>query len=171
MSVNIVLTGLMGCGKSTVGKLISKELKDYIYVDTDDIIVGIEEMSISDIFAQKTEAYFRELEEKVIEELSQEENLIISLGGGAYESKKNRENLSKTGMVFYLKASTDTLYDRIKEDTTRPLLKCDNPKSKLEELLKKREPNYLKSDFVIDTDKKTLKEVVDDIIKNVQEQE
>ena len=93
MSANIVLTGIMGCGKSTVGKLLSKQLKNYIFVDTDDVIVDLEGMTIPEIFSKKSEQYFRNLEEGVIEELSQEENLIIALGGGVFESEKNRNNL------------------------------------------------------------------------------
>lgn len=169
MSVNIVLTGLMGCGKSTVAKLISKELKGYICVDTDDVIADIEGMSISDIFEKKSEKYFRELEERVIAELAQEESLVISLGGGAFESEVNRDNLAEGGVTVYLKTSPDILYERIKDDSTRPLLRCDNPKLKLEELLKQREPNYLKSEFVITTDNKTPKEVVDEILASIQE--
>ena len=163
MSANIILTGLMGSGKTSVGKTLSKILKNYIFVDTDDVIVELEEMPVSDIFEKKSESYFRELEQKIIEEFSQEENLIISLGGGAFENETNRENLLASGKVFYLRASVDTLYERIKDDKTRPLLYCENPRGKLEELLKKREPNYLKANYVIDTDNKTINDLVNEI--------
>lgn len=167
MSVNIVLTGLMGGGKTTVGKMLVKQLKDYIFIDTDDVISGLEEMSIPEIFKTKSEAYFRELEKKIIEEFSQEDNLIISIGGGAFENEINRENLKQNGKVFYLKASVDTLYERIKGDTNRPLLQCENPRKKLEELLIKREENYLKSDYVIETDGKDIESIVESIMERI----
>lgn len=166
MSANIVLTGLMGGGKSTVGKLLAKELAGYIFVDTDDVIVDLEGMTIPEIFEKKGEAYFREVEKNIIAEFSQEENLVIALGGGAFENEENRENLLNSGVVFYLKAGVDTLYERIKGDTNRPLLQCDNPRGKLEELLKKREPNYLKAHHIIDTDKMSPDNIIETIINN-----
>ena len=171
MSANIVLTGLMGAGKSTVGKLLSKQLKNYTFVDVDEVIVDLEEMSIPEIFAQKGEPYFRELEKKVVSELSEEENLIIALGGGAYEDETNRENLAENGDVFYLKSTVERLLSRIKDDNSRPLLQCDNPKGKLEELLEKREPNYLKADYVIDTESLSISEIAEKIINILEEAE
>lgn len=171
MSANIVLTGLMGAGKSTVGKMLSKLLKNYTFVDVDDAIVDLEEMSIPDIFAQKGEAYFRELENKVISELSEEENLIIALGGGAFEDETNRENLMESGEVFYLKSSVERLLSRIKDDNSRPLLQCDNLRGKLEELLEKREQNYLKADYVIETDSLSISEIAGKIISILEDAE
>ena len=171
MSANIILTGIMGCGKTSVGKAISKVLKDYTFVDVDDVIVDIEGMSITEIFEKKSEKYFRELEEKIIEELSEEEDLIISLGGGAFESEVNRKNLSENGTVFYLKASIDTLFERIKDDTSRPLLKCDNPRGKLKELLEKRESNYLKADYIIETDGLKVADIIEKIINIIETSE
>lgn len=171
MSANIVLTGLMGAGKSTVGKLLSKQLKNYTFVDVDEVIVDLEGMSIPEIFAQKGEPYFRELEKKVISELSEEENLIIALGGGAFEDETNRENLMENGVVFYLKSSVERLLSRIKDDNSRPLLQCDNPGGKLKELLAQREPNYLKADYVIETDSLNISEIAEKIISIAEETE
>ena len=164
MSANIVLTGLMGCGKSTVGKLLSKKMSGYIFVDLDEVIVDLENMTIPEIFDKKGEAYFRELESQLIEEFSEEEGIILALGGGAFESEQNRDNLLETGCVIYLKASPETLYERVKSDKNRPLLFCDNPKEKLKELLKIREPNYLKANYIIETDNKNPDEIVDEIL-------
>ena len=169
MGVNIVLTGLMGCGKTTVGKVLKKILKDYTFIDIDDVIVDIEGMSIPEIFEKKGETYFREVEQNIIGELSEEEDLIIALGGGAFESGVNRKNLSENGMIFYLKASVDTLYNNVKGDTNRPLLNCDNPRGKLEELLKKREPNYMKADYVINTDGVDVDKLAEDILAYLEE--
>lgn len=165
MAVNIVLTGLMGAGKSSVGKLISEKFENYSFIDIDEEIVKREGMSISDIFHNKSELYFRELEQKIIEEYSELSNYVISIGGGAFENEQNRTNLSKNGKTFYLKASAETLYSHIKNDKTRPLLQCENPLKKLKELLNKREPNYLKSDFVIDTDNKNIEDICGEIYR------
>ena len=167
MSVNIVLTGLMGGGKSTVGKLLAKKLKGYIFVDIDDAIVDLEGMTIPEIFEKKGEAYFRTVEKNIIEEFSQEEGLILALGGGAFENEETRENLSENGLSFYLRASVDTLYERIKGDTNRPLLQCENPSERLKELLETREPNYLKSDYVIETDGLDPDDIAEKIIKEL----
>ena len=169
MGVNIVLTGLMGCGKTTVGKTLKKILKDYTFIDIDDVIVDIEGMTIPEIFEKKGETYFREVEQNIIGELSEEEDLIIALGGGAFESGVTRENLAENGITFYLKANVDTLYNNVKGDTNRPLLNCDNPKDKIEELLKKREPNYLKADHIIETDGVNIDNIVDEILEILEE--
>lgn len=168
MGANIVLTGLMGAGKSTVGKALSKILKDYTFVDVDNVIVDIEGMSISDIFEKKGEEYFRKIEKEIIQELSEEEDLIIALGGGAYEDKDTRQTLENC-KVIYLKSSVDRLLSRIKDDKTRPLLQCENPRGKLEELLKIREPNYLKAEFVVETDEKDISEITEEILELIEE--
>ena len=169
MSANIVLTGLMGAGKSTVGKALSKILKDYTFVDVDDVIVDIEGMSIPDIFEKKGEEYFRKIEKEVIQELSEEEDLIIALGGGAFEDKETRETLEENCKVIYLKSNVDRLFSRIKNDKNRPLLQCNDPKGKLEELLKLREPNYLKADYIIETGNKNIDEIVEEILEIIEE--
>ena len=152
MKNSIALIGLMGAGKSTVGKVLANDL-GWSFIDIDEEIVKHEKMSINDIFETKSEQYFRELETKIIKKFTQEKNIILSLGGGAFEKGVNQEFLLKNTIVIYLCADIDTIYERIKTDNSRPLLKCDNPKGKLKELLEKREPNYLKADFKIDTNK------------------
>lgn len=169
MSPNIVLTGLMGAGKSTVGKALAKVLKDYTFIDSDDVIVDIEGMTIPEIFEKKGEPYFREVEKSIISELSEEEDLIIALGGGAFESEDTRKNLENNCITIYLKSSVDRLLNRIKDDKNRPLLQCENPKGKLEELLEKREPNYLKADYIIETGNKNIDEIVEEILEIAEE--
>lgn len=169
MSPNIVLTGLMGAGKSTVGKALAKVLKDYTFIDSDDVIVDIEGMTIPEIFEKKGEPYFREVEKSIISELSEEEDLIIALGGGAFESEETRKNLENNCITIYLKSSVDRLLNRIKDDKNRPLLQCENPKGKLEELLEKREPNYLKADYIIETGNKNIDEIVEEILEIAEE--
>ena len=161
MENNIVLIGLMGVGKSTIGKALANVL-NYNFIDIDEEIVKQENMSINDIFAKKSETYFRKLETQIIKKFAGQKNAVISLGGGAFEKAVNREVLLNSGKVFYLCADVDTLYERIKTDSSRPLLKCDNPRGKLEELLKTREPNYKKAHYTIDTNKE-LNKIVEEI--------
>ena len=161
---NIYLIGFMGTGKSTVAKKLQRFLPFQV-VEMDEAIERVEAMSIPEIFAQKTEAYFRKVEKEVISELADEEDLIIALGGGAFEDEETRNILEKTGKVIYLKSSVERLLNRIKDDKNRPLLQCDNPKDKLEELLKMREPNYLKAEFVIETDNKEINDIVNNIVE------
>lgn len=151
----------MGAGKSTVGKVLA-EVLSWNFIDIDEEIVNQEKMSINDIFAQKSETYFRELETQVISKICKTKNAVISLGGGAFEKGLNRDILLENATVIYLYADEETLYERIKTDSSRPLLKCDDPRGKLKELLEKREPNYLKAHHKIDTSNG-----VDTTVKNI----
>ena len=163
---NIVLTGLMGAGKTTIGKALA-ENTGFKFVDIDAEIVKQEQMSINDIFATKSEEYFRQIETEIIEKITQKNNQVISIGGGAFEKEVNRELLLTSCKVVYLQADVDTLFERIKTDNSRPLLQCDNPKDKLEELLKKREVNYKKAHYIIDTEKKTKEDITKEILEKI----
>ena len=166
---NIILTGIMGSGKTTVGNLLATELSDYEFVDTDEVIVDTMNMSITNIFEKYGEEKFRQIEKNVILNLMQEENYIISLGGGAFEDKETRENLLKNAIVFYLEASCDTLFERIKNDNSRPLLMTENPKQKLASLLKIREPQYKEAHFIIDTNSLSPYNIVKEIQRRLNE--
>ena len=166
---NIILTGIMGSGKTTVGNLLAAELSDYEFVDTDEVIVDTMNMSITNIFEKYGEAKFRQIEKNVILNLMQEENYIISLGGGAFEDKETRENLLKNAIIFYLEASCDTLFERIKNDNSRPLLMTENPKQKLASLLKIREPQYKEAHFIIDTNSLSPYNIVKEIQRRLNE--
>ena len=121
-------------------------------------------MSISDIFKKFSEDYFRKLEHDTIQMVCSGSNKIISVGGGAFENPNNRAALLKFGKVFYLKSDLDILYYRISHDKTRPLLQNENPKQVLEKMLLKREENYRKAHFTVDTDKMNEDEIVRFII-------
>lgn len=140
---NIILTGYMGSGKTTVGKKVAI-LKNYTFVDTDEMIVEQQKRSIKEIFAEDGEQTFRNLETTLLRQLVDEkrEYMVISTGGGMPLREENRKLLSKLGKVVYLKASPATIYDRIKGDTARPLLQCANPMKRIEEMLAAREPMY-----------------------------
>lgn len=150
---NVVLVGFMGAGKSGVGRKLANVLK-YDFIDTDFYIEQKEGMKISEIFEQKGEDYFRALETSVLEELlAEKEHAVISTGGGMPLRNENAILLKQIGTVVYLKARPDTIYHRIKGDTTRPLLRCEKPMERIVELLGKRESKYLSvSDIVIQTD-------------------
>lgn len=147
---NIILIGYMGSGKTTVGRNIAK-LRDYTFVDTDEMIVEQQQRSINEIFATDGEQVFRDMETELLRQLIDEkrEHLVISTGGGMPLRAENRRLLSELGKVVYLKASPKTIYNRIKGDTTRPLLKCENPMKRIEEMIAKREPVYQEGALII----------------------
>ena len=160
MKTNIILVGMPASGKTTIGKLLNKQLSDYTLIDTDSVIEKTQGISINEIFTKYSEDYFRKIEYETIKMVSSGTGKILSIGGGAFENPDTRMTLLRFGKVFYLKSDLDVLYYRISEDTKRPLLQNPNPKQVLENLLKKREENYLKANYVIDTDNKSPEEIV-----------
>ena len=161
---SIVLIGFMGAGKTTVGKELVK--KGFELIDTDAYIEACEKMSISDIFAQKGEDYFRQAETKALKTLLvQDKQFVISCGGGMPLSEE-RKLLKKLGMVVYLRIQPETVLARLKGDTTRPLLKGDDSGERVRTLMKQREAHYLSgADFVLDVDQKTPGELAEEIFK------
>lgn len=141
MKNNIILCGFMGCGKSTVGKRLAQRL-NYTFVDTDSLIENKENMSVSAIFSEKGEQYFRNIESEVAKELSGKEGLVIATGGGMMLCEKNAENLNKTGLCFWLKVTSKTVLKRLKDDTSRPLLQRADKETAIKELMEIREPIY-----------------------------
>ena len=119
---------------------------------------------IPEIFAQDGEAHFRKLEHELIQKYSNYHNQVISTGGGIVENIENINLLKKNGVVFYLSAKIDTLYERVRKATNRPLLKHPNPKERIKELVQKREPFYKMADFEVDTDNKDLVQIVQEIL-------
>ena len=108
-------------------------------------------MKVSEIFAKYSEDYFRKLEYDTIKLVCTGKNKIISTGGGSFENPDSRATLLKFGKVFYLKSDLDVLYYRLSEDSSRPLLQRENPKEVLENMLKKREENYKRAHYTVDT--------------------
>ncbi len=163
---NIVLAGFMGTGKTTIGKLLAQKLKRD-FVDTDSIIEERMQMKISEIFAEKGEEFFRNIESQIIAEVSTRANLIIAIGGGAVLRKDNLDNLSKKGIIVCLKASLDEILRRIGDKKDRPLIEKENKKEALARLMKQREPIYKALPIQIQTDGKSPVEIVEAIIKNI----
>jgi len=163
MPKNIVLVGLMGTGKSSVGSLIAKKT-GMNFVDTDELIVLREKKPITAIFAEKGENYFREIETQIVKEVSSLGKTIISTGGGVLIRDENIINLKKNGILFHLFATAEEIFERVKHDKARPLLNNTNPVETLKNLQKEREQLYNKSDFTVNTSKKTLEKISEEII-------
>lgn len=169
VSANIVLVGMPASGKTTIGKLLSEKLSDYTFIDTDSVIEKTFGMMICEIFEKYSEDYFRKLEYDTIKLVASGNKKILSIGGGAFENPDSRSTLLRFGKVFYLKSDLDVLYYRISEDSSRPLLKTDNPRAILENLLKKREENYSRAHYIIDTSSMNEDEITDFILGSIDE--
>jgi shikimate kinase len=140
----------MGCGKSTVGALVAKSL-DFDYIDTDQLIEKREKRKVSEIFEQEGEAYFRNLESNLLDELCHYQNVVVSTGGGFPVTEKNIKKINKYGVSFYLSLNIDKLISRINNDKTRPL--ALKSKSQLSLLLNQRKLFYLQADYKILADR------------------
>jgi shikimate kinase len=160
---NIYLIGFMGTGKTTVGKILAKELEKR-FIEMDDLIEKQEGKKISEIFEIKGEPYFRKLESEVLQGLAGKTDLVVSCGGGAVCSNKNIDLVKRTGKVFCLSASATKIYERTRNEVHRPLLEVAEPLKQIEELLAKRLPYYQQADYVIDTEGINPEKVAERII-------
>lgn len=169
---NVILIGFMGSGKTTVGLRLSYRLRRAV-IDTDKEIEKEEKRTISDIFATDGEAYFRDSETKLLHRLTNGTGShIISVGGGLPLRKENRKLLHELGQVFYLKAAAETIYERVKHDTTRPLLQGDNPLEKIKTLLAQRDDCYTAAaDVTIVVDGKDFEQILNEIEEQVDRSE
>ncbi len=165
MKDNIILIGYMGSGKSTVAKELHMKTGVEI-IDTDEMLVKEQGRSINEIFRTDGEAAFRNLETELLRRLSERSSAyILSTGGGMPVREENRAILKTLGTVFFLKADTDTIFERVKKDTQRPLLQGTDQRTKIAGMLKERTPMYeLTADHVIKTDGKMVKDVVSEIL-------
>lgn len=155
---------MMGCGKTTVARELAKQLVGFKYIDIDEEIEKSTQKKISEIFSCHGEQFFRALETDKIKQICQADDLIISMGGGAFEREENRRALLENGIVFYLKASADEIFNRIKTETHRPLLKENFSTEKISEILEKREKNYNCAHKIIDTNAKLPQNIAQEII-------
>ena len=169
MKNNIILVGMMGAGKTLIGKSLKDFLTDFNFIDIDEYIELSQNLKISQIFEQFGETYFRDLETETIKSLTNKDNTIISIGGGAFEKEKNRILLNKLGYTIYLKTSAKTLFNRIKDESHRPLLKQGFNEDSIATILNKREPNYKQALITIDTTNKTPYNIMEEILKRITE--
>ena len=166
---HLVFIGFMGSGKTSMGRSLSYKLKRAFY-DTDKMIEEREGVTISDIFAAKGEKYFRELETQVLREIRDDKIArIYSLGGGTPVSLQNQPLIKTIGTVVYLRLKPEEVYERLKGDTTRPLLQCDDPLAKIKNLMQLRSPAYERcADIIIDTGSKEREEVIGEILTELE---
>ena len=168
MKNNIVLIGYMGSGKSTIGKKLSVNL-GFEFVDTDHCIEAQQDCTISEIFATQGEAYFRELETQYLKKSTETlHEAVVSTGGGIVLREENVKLLQEIGFVIYLRASQEVIYQRVKKDTTRPLLQCENPQEAIAKMLEQRGPIYESAaNLIVDTNFQSVDEVVAEIIEQL----
>jgi len=157
---NIYLIGLMGSGKTTLGKSLAKKL-NRPFIDTDQLIEQKSGVDVSMIFEFEGEMGFRERETKLLTEIALKKDQIISTGGGIILSKYNRDIIANSGIIFYLKTQPAELVMRLQNDKTRPLLKGTNVKEKLNNLYAERSALYeMTADYVIETKNKRIAQIV-----------
>ena len=165
---NIILTGFMGTGKTTVGRLLAAEL-GYAFVDTDKLIAQRAGKPVSVIFAEDGEAVFRDWEAQIAAELAHEQRLVLATGGGLMLSERNADTLQESGIVFCLTAKSKEIVKRVKQSGHRPLLDVDNPQERVEALLAEREAIY--SHYPqIDTNGRAPEKVVKEILKALEQE-
>lgn len=161
---NVILIGFMGSGKTSVGLKLSYRLRRTV-IDTDKEIEKEEQRSIAEIFAAEGEAYFRDRETACLRKLLEHaDGQIISVGGGLPLREENRKFLKKLGQVFYLRAGAETIYERVKNDTARPLLQGEDPQGKIRAMLAERDGLYREAaDVMIDVDGKDFAQILSEI--------
>ncbi|WVT72533.1 shikimate kinase [Sinorhizobium chiapasense] len=165
---NLVFIGLMGAGKSAIGRLTAQAL-GIPFVDSDHEIERVSRMTISDLFARYGEEEFRALETRVLKRLLRSGPRVVSTGGGAYINERSRRQIKKGGLTVWLNAELDVLWERVNKRDTRPLLKTENPKQTLENLMNARYPIYAEADLTVlsrDVKKETM---VEDVLAAVIE--
>ncbi len=164
---NLVLIGMMGSGKSTIGYLLAKKLK-FLFIDIDKNIEKNEETTISNIFKEKGEKYFRDIEEKItLDVLKKKSNCVISLGGGAFINKNIQELVLKKNISFWLKWKNSTIIKRLKNANKRPLLKEMNHKQ-IVNLNTERSKLYSKANYTLNCDNLNKNEIIKKIIQNYE---
>ena len=162
-SGNIFLVGMMGAGKTTVGKLLAQQLGK-AFLDSDEEIQRRTGVTIPHIFDVEGEAGFRQREAAVIQDLALRNNIVLATGGGAVIAEQNRNVLRCNGIVVYLKSSVHDLWQRTRHDRNRPLLQTVDPRAKLKELYEQRDPLYLQvADLVMPTGKQSVHSLVESL--------
>ncbi len=165
----IAIIGLMGVGKTTLGNKLSEKL-GYYFVDSDLEIEDREQKSITEIFAQKGEKYFREIEKKIIQEIvARDEQIVLSLGGGAFINEEVRNILRDKAVVIWLEAPLDVVLHRLSSKTNRPLLNNKNRRQVLQDLMVKRYPIYSLADLKVETGNSSHENSIGKIMNFIKE--
>jgi shikimate kinase len=161
--VNLALIGFMGTGKTSVGRHVAEQL-GFEFIDTDELIQTRTGRIIADIFAKEGEPAFRALEKQVVKELSIREKTLIATGGGLPTNEENLTALKSFALVICLWASPEKIWERVKNQSHRPLLHDADPQKKIRDLLAVREPFYRQADVLINTDLRSVREAAQQIV-------
>ena len=165
MSNIISLVGMMGVGKTSVGKFLADKL-GYKFIDLDKYIEKAEDKKVTQIFNENGEAHFRFLEKKYVSEIvKSHDDLVFSLGGGSFISKDIRDILKNVSKVVWLNCASEEIFKRTKNEKHRPLLADDNSLEKIKKILEERTKYYKQAHFHINTDNKSVSEVCNEILK------
>ncbi|HLF18101.1 MAG TPA: shikimate kinase [Candidatus Omnitrophota bacterium] len=160
---NLVLIGLMGSGKTMVSKKLGQLLGKKV-ISTDGLIEEKEGCPISEIFKTSGESYFRRLEREAVTEIVGLDDVIIDCGGGIVLDQENIDRLKEKGCLLYLSAGPDFLYEKIKQQTNRPLLQVKDPKAKIKELLNERRHRYEQADITVVSEGKSIDQICKEIV-------
>ncbi|MGA1846743.1 shikimate kinase [Deferribacter abyssi] len=166
--MNIYLIGFMGTGKTTVGKILAKKLGKKFY-DLDELIEKKVGKTIRDIFIDDGEEQFRKIETEVLKDVAAGRDYVIATGGGLLTTVGNYEVMKESGVVITLAASAESIYERLKDDKSRPLLMVDNVIDEIKRLMFERAPLYIKADYIVDTSDVPPEKVVDEIMEFLDE--
>ncbi|MFZ2301391.1 MAG: shikimate kinase [Gallionella sp.] len=168
-SGNLILVGMMGSGKTTMGRTLAKHLGK-AFVDSDEEIQKRTGVTIPHIFDIEGEAGFRQRESAAIHDLLMYNNMVLATGGGAILAEQNRAMLQQNGIVIYLKASVHDLWQRTKHDRNRPLLQTADPHTKLKELLQQRDPLYQEvADIVIQSGRQSAHALMLQLVDEIEQ--
>jgi shikimate kinase len=163
---NLIFVGLMGAGKSVIGRLVAHTL-GIPFIDTDSEIESVSRMTIAELFAQYGETEFRALETRVVERLLKQGPRVVSTGGGAFINEATRAQIKQGGISIWLKADLDVLWDRVNRRDHRPLLKTENPRQTLEKLMIQRYPIYEQADLTVISGNVRKDVMVDEVLQAV----
>ncbi|WP_160011811.1 shikimate kinase [Rhizobium sp. 18055] len=165
-SRNLILVGLMGAGKSSVGRIVATQL-GIPFVDSDAEIERVSRMSVTELFASYGEDEFRALEGRVMKRLLKGGPRVVSTGGGAFINDRTRKHIKRGGVSVWLKAELDVLWERVNKRDTRPLLKTENPKQTLESLMNARYPIYELADLTVMSRDVRKEQMAEEVLKAV----
>lgn len=166
--LSIIFVGLPGSGKTTIGRQLARRL-NLPFVDSDHVIEQQLGCSIREFFVHQGEDSFRDLEQQVLDELTQKQQGVIATGGGAVLRETNRRHLHERGQVIYLRSTPEDVFRRLRHDTARPLLQVDDPLSRLRALFEARDPLYRDTaHFVIETGRPSVAMLVNMICMQLE---
>lgn len=165
---NIVLCGFMATGKSSVGKQLA-EMVGYNFLDLDAAIETEEGISIPQIFASQGESAFRELESRMVEQMTDRTGLVIATGGGTIVNPQNLEKLKRCGIVITLTADIQTILQRVGSGEDRPMLQAEDRVERIQALMEQRSQAYAKADIVFDTSALSIQEAAQRLMDRLQE--